>query len=135
MSDRRGVPISKAEVESMLQGAIRGIGQALTERLRALESGGATKALDVAAYDAMTELAERLDRMDRQITDMVEHGIRYRGYWSHGTKAARGDSFTHDGSVWRCNRETIDEPGRDSPDWSVLVRKGADAVQKGGRNG
>src|SRR5687768_4193510 len=95
MSDRRGVPVSKAEVESMLEGARRGIGQALGERLRGLESGNATKALDVEAYDAMAELAERLDRAEAQLADMVEHGIRYRGYWSHGTKAARGDCVTH----------------------------------------
>lgn len=120
---------SKAYVDAVAKGIVR----AVADRIHELEASLVTKS--VGGRDDIASISERLDRIQAQITDMVEHGIRYRGYWSHGTKAARGDSFTHDGSVWRANSETIDEPGRDSSAWSVLVRKGADAVQKGGRNG
>lgn len=121
---------SKAYVDAVAKGIIR----AMAERIHELEASLTTKS--VGGRDDLAAISERLDRIQAQVTDIVEHGIRYRGYWSHGTKAARGDSFTHDGSVWRANSETIDEPGRDSSAWSVLVRKGADApASKGGRNG
>lgn len=128
MSDRRGVPVSKAEVESMLEGALRGIGQALGERLRGLESGNATKALDVAAYDAMTELAERLDRMEAQMADIAEHKFSYRGYWARGMSAERGDAYTHNGSLWYAQRKTVADPSRECPDWAIAARKGTDAT-------
>lgn len=118
---------SKAYVDAALKGVIR----AVADRIHELEASLTTKS--IGGQGELGAISERLDLIQAQVSDLVEHGIRYRGYWSHGAKAARGDSFTHDGSAWRANRETIDEPGRDSPDWSVFVRKGADAP-KGGRN-
>lgn len=102
--------------------------QALERKVDALSGVAVSKALDAEAYDAMGELAERLDRMEKQMTDLAEHRFTYRGYWSKGMSVERGDAYSHNGSLWYAQRQTVAEPSRECPDWIVAARKGSDAT-------
>lgn len=102
--------------------------QALERKVDALSGVAVSKALDVEAYDAMAELAERLDRMEAQMADIAEHKFSYRGYWARGMSAERGDAYTHNGSLWYAQRKTVADPSRECPDWAIAARKGTDAT-------
>lgn len=99
----------------------------ISARLKAVEEGPATKSLDVAAYDSLVELAERVDRAEKTLADVINSGFRYRGYWREGVHAQRGEAYTNDGSLWWAVRDTDEKPCRESLDWQVAVRKGQDA--------
>ena len=62
-----------------------------------------------------------------EIKALQEDSLRYRGYWEMGMTAKRGEAYTHGGSLWRANRGTDHSPCNESPDWSVIARKGRDA--------
>lgn len=94
---------------------------------KALRSEHVTKSLDVEAYDAMGELAERLERMETALSEVADNSFRYRGYWRHGMTAKRGDAFTEGGSLWWAVRSTSEKPCNESTDWQMAVRKGRDA--------
>jgi|GEM_PF-4010699 len=87
---------------------------------------GISKSLDVAAYDAMGELADRLDRIESSLREIDETRFKFRGYWRTGSVAKRGDAFTNDGSLWCALCDTNEPPGHGSPDWQLAARKGRD---------
>ena len=94
---------------------------------KSLRSEHVAKSLDVHAYDAMGELAERLDRMETALSEAADNGFRYRGYWRHGMTAKRGDAYTEGGSLWWAVRNTSEKPCSESTDWQLAARKGRDA--------
>lgn len=96
-------------------------------RLASMEHVKISKSLDAEAFDSMTEMAERLQRLEADMADVMASGFRYRGYWQQGKCAKRGDAYTHNGSIWWALRDTQETPDRDSHDWHVAVRKGKDA--------
>jgi|GEM_PF-2980468 len=96
-------------------------------RLASIEHVKISKSLDAEAFDSMTEIAERLQRLEADMADVQSTGFRYRGYWQEGKSAKRGDAYTHNGSIWWALRDTRETPDRDSNDWHVAVRKGKDA--------
>jgi hypothetical protein len=96
-------------------------------RLASVEHVKISKSLDVEAFESMTEMAERLQRLEADMADLQNTGFRYRGYWQQGKSAKRGDAYTHNGSIWWALRDTQETPDRDSNDWHVAVRKGKDA--------
>lgn len=100
----------------------------LYDRIESLEGSTVNKALDASAYDALAELAERLELMEARLAEAEETGFRYRGYWQIGCNAKRGDAYTNDGSLWYALRNTEDKPCRESNDWNVVARKGKDAA-------
>lgn len=98
----------------------------LDDRLGSIEGEPVHKALDAEAYDTMVELAERLDRLESNLQEIADGGLRYKGYWRNGMKAKRGDAYTHDGSLWWACRDADDGPCKESPNWNIAVRKGRD---------
>lgn len=132
---------TKAYVDSLVQAATKAMCKSvipeiddirkcidlLANHVKGLEGDPVDKSLDAAAYDAMTELAERLEQMEAKVAESEEFGFRYRGYWRDGMKIKRGDAYTHDGSLWYALRSTEDKPCRESNDWNVVARKGRDA--------
>lgn len=53
-------------------------------------------------------------------------GIQGKGYWREGVKAAAGEAWTHDGSLWYAKTTTTAKPDTQSPDWFLAARKGRD---------
>jgi len=53
-------------------------------------------------------------------------GIRSRGYWRDGTKAAAGEAWVHDGSLWIATKDTMSKPETKGSDWIIGARKGRD---------
>lgn len=53
-------------------------------------------------------------------------GIHHGGYWMNGVKAAAGQSWTHNGTLWIAVNDTADEPSAASKDWTIGARKGRD---------
>lgn len=96
------------------------------ERIADMEGGHVNKSLDFEAYDTMAEMSERLERVERAVEDLADHGFRYRGYWRDGFKAKKQDAITHNGSLWLAIRDTSDTPDNTSADWNVIARKGRD---------
>lgn len=60
-------------------------------------------------------------------------GIRPAGYWREGVKAAAGEAWTRDGSLWIAKHATSAKPEAMSEDWILAARKGRDGErgQKG----
>lgn len=57
----------------------------------------------------------------------------YQKVYKAGTEYERGDCVTKDGSLWHCEVDkTRSEPGK-SPDWLLIVKRGADG--KNGKDG
>lgn len=59
-------------------------------------------------------------------------GIRPAGYWREGTKAAAGEAWVHDGSLWIAKSPTAAKPESRSDDWIIAARKGRDG-ERGGK--
>ncbi|HVI57731.1 MAG TPA: hypothetical protein VM619_02505 [Luteimonas sp.] len=124
---QKGLLISVAKKVQGLDEVVAEVVEVVFERIKSLEANHVSKSLDAEAYDAMADLAERLDRIEAGLQEIADNGLRYRGYWRDGLKAKRGDTYTHDGSLWWAVRGTEDKPCHESADWQVAVRKGRDA--------
>lgn len=57
----------------------------------------------------------------------------YRGIFKNGTEYVQGDVVTDDGCAWHCNAESTTTRTFNSPDWTMMVRKGS--AGKDGTNG
>ena len=53
-------------------------------------------------------------------------GIQGKGYWREGTKAAGGEAWVHDGSLWVAKADTTEKPSTQSETWFLAARKGRD---------
>ena len=53
-------------------------------------------------------------------------GIQGKGYWREGIKAAGGEAWVHDGSLWVAKTATTEKPGTQSDAWFLAARKGRD---------
>lgn len=54
-------------------------------------------------------------------------GIQPAGYWREGTKAEKGQAWTHDGSLWIAIKATPAKPeNKPGGDWVLAARKGRD---------
>jgi len=54
----------------------------------------------------------------------------YRGVWTEGSEYKRGNFVTHDGSLFHCNIDTKNRPGRDPVSWSLCVKRGQDGKDR-----
>jgi hypothetical protein len=52
--------------------------------------------------------------------------FRYAGVWSEGTRYQAGNFVTHDGSLFHCNLDTTNRPGKDPVAWSLCCKRGQD---------
>lgn len=96
--------------------------EALEDRVKALDGIAVTKSLDMEAYDAMGDMASRLERIEAELQAEARGKIRFRGYWFEGDIAQAGDCYAHNGSTYRANYETESEPGTDGRAWVTLAR-------------
>lgn len=116
--------------------ALLEVTEILRNRICALEANTINKSLDVEAFDSLGELVERVERLEANVTDLADRGFKFRGYWSGGMKAKKNEAYVHDGSIWMANCNTDDTPGKFSPDWMIICRKGRDGKDgKDGRDG
>lgn len=53
----------------------------------------------------------------------------YKGVWTAGGGAEEADLVTHDGSVWIAKCATVARPGDGSPDWQLVVKRGAQGAR------
>lgn len=94
--------------EQLRAALVKGLGQAmrdtygrridaLEQRLKALEAGGAKSLIDA-----------------------------YRGTYKDGEQYQRGQLITHQGSLWFCGMDTNSRPGT-GPHWTMAVKAGRDA--------
>jgi hypothetical protein len=90
--------------------------------VEALDGIAVTKTLDTEAYEAMTEMAERVEQLEATLNQISDGAVRFRGYWRDGDVAQKGDAFSHNGSTYRANVETETEPGTAGGAWSTLAR-------------
>lgn len=102
------------------------VSRTLATRVAALETSTVNKSLDEAGFDAMAEMAERLEAMETRLAAAEERAWPYRGYWREGMKSQRNDAVTHNGSLFLALRDTGETPDSSSVDWAVIARKGRD---------
>ena len=60
-------------------------------------------------------------------------GLRYCGVHVHNKTYDTGDLVTAGGSAFHCQRTTTAAPGA-SPDWMLMVKRGRDGKDSGGRS-
>ncbi len=71
--------------------------------------------------EAVEPLHVRIAELERQVTDVNERGLRYRGVHQRADAYRTGDCVTAKGGLWICLRATSDAPG-DSADWQLAVK-------------
>ena len=123
----RSLLLAVARKANDLDALVAEVVDAVAVRLKSLEAGQVAKSLDAEAIDAVAEMVGRLESLERRLT---EAPIRHRGYWRDGMQAERGDTFTHEGSLWWAQRATTAKPCHEHKlDWLLMARKGRDARQ------
>jgi hypothetical protein len=75
----------------------------------------------------MTVFDARIAAVEVDRAKSVGH-VRWRGTFKHGDWFQSGQLVTHKGSLWVCQRETGQTPGRppdgDASDWTLVVKSG-----------
>jgi hypothetical protein len=85
--------------------------------------GAAAPVLKEAITDATRPLLERLDALERRLTEIESRPqLKYFGIW-RAHKYTEGAFVTDNGSVWHANRTTTERPGT-SADWTLAVKHG-----------
>src|SRR5262245_23556808 len=80
----------------------------LVDRIRALEAKLADLTRRVAAIEARP-------------------AIQYAGVWRTGQRYTRGAACTHDGALWICEHDSVDErPGNGATAWRLAVKRHLD---------
>lgn len=80
-----------------------------------------------AIKESQQVLQNQIAALEARIMEMEKHvaEIKYTGVWRDGETYKRGNSCTHDGSIWIALRDTEGKPGQ-SLEWQLAVRKGKD---------
>jgi hypothetical protein len=73
------------------------------------------------------EIAAATDPLRRRIAELesTQGEFRYCGVWGGGPYK-RGNFITHQGSLWHCNLDTENKPGKDPAAWTLCVKRGKD---------
>jgi hypothetical protein len=74
-------------------------------------------------YNALQSVAEAL-KSQKDRLDVLE-SREYQGVHVEGREYTRGQTVTHKGGIWHCNRETKQRPGECS-DWTLALKAGRD---------
>jgi hypothetical protein len=64
-------------------------------------------------------------RKDIEKLESEQREFRYCGVWGGGPYK-RGNFVTHQGSLWHCNLDTENKPGKDPVAWTLCVKRGKD---------
>jgi hypothetical protein len=78
--------------------------------------------------EAVAPLQRRIAELETKIFELETRtkNYRYLGTWADGARYEPGNFTTHDGSLWHCNRETTNRPGRDVGAWTLVCKRGQD---------
>lgn len=71
----------------------------------------------------LDQLAERVAALEARLAEVP----RYVGTFSFGRIYERGEMISHGGSIWHCERSTMERPSNGeahSPDWRLAVKHG-----------
>ena len=68
-----------------------------------------------------------LVRLERRVAAVEATGIKYCGVFQAAQEYQRGDLVSWDGSIFHANKDTRARPGNGSTDWTLAVKRGADA--------
>jgi hypothetical protein len=74
------------------------------------------------------KISEAVTPLRREIAELksAQKSFRYVGVWDAGAKYEAGNFVTVDGSLFHCNMETTNRPGRDVGAWTLVCKRGAD---------
>ena len=72
--------------------------------------------------DKIAALEARIMAMESHVAE-----LKYCGVWGDGKTYKRGNSCTHDGSIWIALRDTEGRPGQ-CLEWQLAVRRGGKSV-------
>jgi hypothetical protein len=81
------------------------------------------KAIGTALGEAQGELERRIAGLERQLNDIEQTRLRFMGVHEPGRRYSRGVLVVRNGSLWHCNGDTSETPGR-SNDWQLAVKQG-----------
>lgn len=126
--DARALRDTAKAVHSLAESATA-TGQALSALLaRVADLEAVVAALGKAGASGLT--ARHLDAIVTEIGAYVRRCIRecgpprYVGVHAVGREYSKGELVTHSGSLWHCNRTTLDHPGGGSEAWTLAVKSG-----------
>ncbi|WP_214471082.1 hypothetical protein [Mesorhizobium sp. dw_380] len=71
---------------------------------------------------------QRLEQVEKQLSQVQGGGIRYAGVWSQDKKYTPGEFVTHGGAMWAAKvQSTGVKPGEGGLCWQLAVKAGRDA--------
>ena len=91
-----------------------------------LALGLTDKDLSVRARMAVEIVIECLVETTDRVAALERAPFEYAGAHENGKGYRKGQFATHEGSLWHCNRATVQRPG-DGGDWTLAAKKGRDA--------
>jgi hypothetical protein len=102
--------------------------QALHRRVARIErfvgpEGDLERLIGMAIGDAEVRLGQQITGLERQLTAIEETRLRFMGVHEPGRRYSRGVLVVRNGSLWHCNGDTSETPGR-SGDWQLAVKQG-----------
>lgn len=80
---------------------------------------------------AFLPLHEKIAALETELAEVKAKRIPYCGPWRENILSYRGHFYTHNGSVWHCNQDTLTKPTEAHTEWVLAVKCGRDA--KGAR--
>jgi hypothetical protein len=74
------------------------------------------------------KIKEAVSPLKREIAELkaAQKNFRYIGVWDAAARYQAGNFVTVDGSLWHCNMETVNRPGRDVGAWTLVCKRGQD---------
>lgn len=81
---------------------------------------------DVRNFSFVFKRNDRVKSFDFTLPVML-----YAGVFQAGNTYGAGDTVTCGGSLWHCNAHTIERPGEQSSDWTLIAKRGRDGKDGG----
>jgi hypothetical protein len=79
--------------------------------------------------------ADALEQVTRPLVARIREleqrpALNYEGVWSEGKVFGRGQTVTHDGSLWLARDASVGRrPGTDPDSWTLIVKRGRDGAR------
>lgn len=75
-----------------------------------------------AAKKIFGPLLKKIEALEKQVEELKNRGIDYRGVFAEGESYRKGDVVTHSGSLWIAQKQTDKRPPGNG--WVLAVKQG-----------
>jgi hypothetical protein len=89
-------------------------------------------AIGTVLTEEVEPLRKRVEQLERKLDELEfkQGQFHYCGTWSADQVYFEGNFCTHDGSLWHANRQTTQQPGNGSPDFTLVAKRGKDGASR-----